>query len=741
MKELDFEGLANYLLGRSMEVITRLLPNGKLRGNEYVCGDLDGGEGDSMRVNTNTGLWAEFNGNEKGGDLISLYAAKNRIGNGEAAKRLAIEYNYDLMKNIAPKKGTSAINVMAPPPEDNSMPNFELTNGNKLTATWEYKDSDGYRLFYVSRYDGPDGKSFMPRCYIGKGQWAAKAWPAPRPLYGLELLKQYPDKPILIVEGEKAADAARLICGHNYVVVTWPNGAKAWAKADWSVLFGRENILICSDADKSGMEAAQGIASLLYGHVGQIKIIDPKDMPAGWDLADNPEWTWKYFVDWARKRLSVFEIQTVIPEIVKPPEAAIIDNSKNLTLNVQVGESDPPPAPSVSTKWVQYGLALTDGRVPVCNINNTIKILNNDPLFNKTIWYDDFHKRIFWTNEKGKTREWRDVDTINLASYMQDVLAMRRLSDEMVYKAVVSYAEKNMRNEPLEWLSSLAWDKKPRLDGFFPNFMGVESTDYTRAAGKNFWISMVARVLRPGVKADNMIILEGKQGRFKSTALNAIGGKFYTECHESVMSKDFYLVLQGKFLIEVSELDAFSRVESNTIKKVVSNQTDRFRTPYGRLAEDYPRQCVFVGTTNDDLYLRDHTGGRRFWPIKIGRIDIKKIEAERDQLFAEAVFRFKADEDWYYMPEEEAEEVQESRRQRDEWEDVVADYVAGQNEVSLKQIALEVLHIEIAKLDIGIQRRIGRILTSLYYSRRNVRHGESVLKRWIKIPPQEDMFE
>jgi len=756
-KELDFEGLGDYLLGISRECVVRWLPGGTLRGKEYVCGDLMGGKGDSLSVNINTGRWSDFATNDRGGDLISLYAAIQHIQQGDAAKQLALEYNYNLGSDTAPK-ARRASPVLIPPPGAASVPNMKTSNFGEPEAYWTYRDFDAYPIFYIARYKGGDrGKTFLPWCYVGNNLWVCKAWPEPRPLYGLDILRKSPKVPVMIVEGEKTADAARLMCGKYYAVITWPNGSKAWQKADWTPLEGRKKILLVPDADRAGVDAMEGIASKLQGHVLEIKIVDVRGMKRGSDLADLPEWIWDDFFVWAKKRAKVFpypevitpeplpevpELTPISPEVVIEPKKSerqvpLIDNSKTVNIDVKIGDSDPSPTPRLRDKWREMGLVLSDSLIPICNINNAIRILENDPHFKVNIWYDQFHQKFFTGDVNGVHHEWADVDNIRATNHIQGELGLRRISDEHVYKAVIHHGHKNKRNEPLEWFKTLVWDEKPRLEEFFHKYMGAKLTEYTKVISKNFWISIVARIYHPGCKADNMIILEGKQGRFKSMALGVIGGKFYIEAHESVMNKDFYMILQGKFLIEVSELDAFSKAESNTIKKVISNQTDRFRMPYGRFAQDFPRQCIFAGTTNESLYLKDHTGGRRFWPIETKRIHVDKIKDDREQLFAEAIVRFKAGEDWYNVPEEETEKVQESRRLHDEWENIIGEYIFGKREITTKQIALDVLHIEAAKLDIGSQRRIGRIMTSYCWDRKTVRVNGIPAKIWMPIDEPE----
>ena len=190
--------------------------------------------------------------------------------------------------------------------------------------------------------------------------------------------------------------------------------------------------------------------------------------------------------------------------------------------------------------------------------------------------------------------------------------------------------------------------------------------------GKNFWISIVARVYCPGCQVDNMIVLEGPQGLKKSSALRVIGGNWFCEQHEAVNGRAFFEVLQGKLLVEISELDAFSRADVTRVKQVVTCVSDRYREPYGHHAKDHPRQCVFVGSTNKDDWNRDETGARRFWPIRCTEIDIDAIASNREQFFAEAVHRFKSKETWWEMPSIETEGEQESRYVEPAWSNLSA---------------------------------------------------------------------
>ena len=203
-------------------------------------------------------------------------------------------------------------------------------------------------------------------------------------------------------------------------------------------------------------------------------------------------------------------------------------------------------------------------------------------------------------------------------------------------------------------------------------YLGVEDTDYSRAVGSRWLISAVARIFQPGAKADCCLILEGLQGIRKSTALRTIAGEYFTDELADLGSKDAAMQTRGVWIIELSELDNLSHAEVARIKAFMSRATDRFRPPYGMRLVESARQCVFAGTVNHGTYLRDETGGRRFWPVVCGRIDVEGLGEVRDQLWAEAKARYQSGCPWWLdTPDlvQLASDQQEARYEGDPWEE------------------------------------------------------------------------
>jgi predicted P-loop ATPase len=371
-------------------------------------------------------------------------------------------------------------------------------------------------------------------------------------------------------------------------------------------------------------------------------------------------------------------------------------------------------------------------------VANVREVLEKHPRFATHFWHDTFHQEMLTTWDCDEPRRWTDVDRLHIADVLQGEMGLISFTPELVEQSVLIIAKKNQRDELADWLRSLRWDAVPRLDAWLSDAAGVPQDEYHTALARNFIISMVARGTRPGCKVDTMPVFEGSQGKGKSTLLSVLGGKFYAELTESLDTKDFMVSIQGRWLVEIAELDAFKKSEVTRIKQVLSSQVDRFRPPYGRHAIDAPRRTVFAGTTNESHYLRDATGARRFWPLIVGHIDLTWLKLNREQLFAEAVERLNDGESWWEMPEEAHHEHAEARREDDSWEPAIADYCIGRSEVSISEVLEGAIRVELAKQGKSEQMRASRILATLGYERRLMRRAGKPVRAWVKGNPAPD---
>ena len=286
-------------------------------------------------------------------------------------------------------------------------------------------------------------------------------------------------------------------------------------------------------------------------------------------------------------------------------------------------------------------------------------------------------------------RPWRDADDVRAAEWLQ-----RRelnVTPLVVSRSVIAVAREVTVHPVRDYLNALVWDGTPRLEDWTCRYLGAPDTAFAKSVGALWMISAVARIFQPGVKADHMLILEGPQGGRKSTALKILAGEdWFTDELPDLGSKDAAMHMQGVWIIEIAELDAIGRAEVSRIKAFLTRTTDRYRPPYGRYTVEVPRQCVFAGTVNPDTYLRDETGNRRFWPVRCGTIDIAALARDRDQLWAEAVARFRAGAIWWLDTPEllaEAAAEQDKRYQADAWDDLISHWLTHETRTVAERVS------------------------------------------------------
>lgn len=382
-----------------------------------------------------------------------------------------------------------------------------------------------------------------------------------------------------------------------------------------------------------------------------------------------------------------------------------------------------------STAWRDL-IAYDNKGKPRGSSGNVLTILESDEQFRGCVAWDAFAGSFFWLRHPPFDlsgpfpREVRDGDECYVGRWLEQAHEVFA-SSETVRSCVAAVARTNEVDALRAYLDSLAWDGRPRLDRVFEQ-LGVADSPYARAVCKRFILSMVARGLMPGCKVDTMLILEGPQGRKKSTALRVLaGGPWFSDSiGHNVEEKDAVLQLGSRWLIEFGEFDRFSRNERGAVKHFVSKQSDRIRPPYGRAMVNWERRCVFVGSTNESDYLDDPTGDRRYHPVTVVRdVNVAALAKHRDQLFAEACVLVKAHLDatdpkssayvagqWWLTADEDALRVVETDRRQivDPWSRALAEWMDG-SPFCTTQEALKRLNIDISKATKRDQMRIADV--------------------------------
>lgn len=450
------------------------------------------------------------------------------------------------------------------------------------------------------------------------------------------------------------------------------------------------------------------------------------------------------------RRISMRDFES----LMKAPKSAAAKKSRRRRADPAVGENDPTEPKNDSgagsggpppRDWRRKLMRGREGE-PLGSLANAIVALRYAPEWDGVIWRDDFgecavvrKKPPIAVAAEGK---WENLHDILTTDWLQRHSI--GVSVQITAMAVEAVAHDRRFHPVREYLSALEWDGGARLDRWLETYLGAEldptASDseadtapgasgrarYLREIGAKWMISAVARVFQPGCKVDCMLILEGQQGTRKSTALKTLGHRWFTDEIAEMGSKDSSMQMHGKWIIEVGELESMTKAEVGSVKAFVSRPCDRYRPPYASRLVEMPRQCVFAGSVNGGSYLRDETGGRRFWPVACTTIALEDLVRDRDQLWAEAMFRYTEGATWWIENAEtaaQAELEQEDRYRGDVWDSAVHTYIEYRPEVSIDSIlGPECLGIEIGRQSQSDYNRVSAILRAA---------------GWKKIRPQK----
>lgn len=341
-------------------------------------------------------------------------------------------------------------------------------------------------------------------------------------------------------------------------------------------------------------------------------------------------------------------------------------------------------APAGNADWRQQ-LKITEKGGIAQTIENVVIILRHDPKLAGRIAVNEMEHNIVtlsslpWRQVKSPS-QWTDADDAALRYYLERFYGIS--GKDRIFDAVNVVAQEGSFHPVREYLDSCAWDGLPRVETLLIDYLGAEDSPYTRAVTRKALVAAVARIYRPGCKFDYMLTLRGRQGLGKSALIARLGGKWFSDTFTTMQGKDAYEQVMGVWIMEVGELAGMRKAEAETIKLYISKQVDRFRPAYGRRLQEFPRQCIFVATTNETQFLRDATGNRRFWVVDTPGTPTHSIWDELTpetvrQIWGEAVELYKAGEE-LFLPrelEDAAREIQDLYEEENPRAGLVADYL------------------------------------------------------------------
>lgn len=435
------------------------------------------------------------------------------------------------------------------------------------------------------------------------------------------------------------------------------------------------------------------------------------------------------------------------PVGAEQPDAAYPTGSLAAANDVNPGEGRKPGV-GVEASW-QDQLRRTEGGGLQPELANAYLILKHSPEWRGVLAYNRFAERIEKLKPPpvpdGETGAWSDVDASKALVWLQLVWGLRLRSSSIADEAARMVAWDNSYHPVREWLDALPeWDGVPRLERLMLDAFGADDNEYTRHIGKSLLVSAVARVLKPGCKVDEMVVLEGAQGLGKSTCIAELfGPAWYLETSEAPTTKDFYVVMQGNWVVEIGEMQSFSKADINQVKMAITRRDDKYRAPYERHGTSHPRQCIFIGTTNADTYLSDPTGARRFLPVLCRQADVGYVRFIRLELWAEALALFRSGFRWWDYPKDLARQEQDARYVEDAWEEAVLDYLNGKapssyypagqvgqmDEVTVMHLLKYALQMDMARMNKPEQRRVADILRRLGWEKQKLQRVPGTAER------------
>lgn len=439
------------------------------------------------------------------------------------------------------------------------------------------------------------------------------------------------------------------------------------------------------------------------------------------------------------------------PSFVSPELEPSSTHAPDEQVPLEAYEADFPAIRDVDdTDWESMLIHDSHGQLKATSLKNKILLLTYNENLKNIFAYNQFHQNIYivecppWEKEHlFKVHAMDDLDITMCASEFENY----RLSPDVTntFKAMQVAANHNSFNPAQRYFNGLKWDGRERLKSWLSYYLGCEEEDpkYLEFVGKKWMTAAVKRVFEVGCKFDHVLVMEGPQGKGKSTLLQELATfgfddeeSYFTDgvTLTAIQDKDTVMKLQGNIIVELAELVGMNKRGTEEIKRWITLQKDVCRLPYARTMGDFPRQFVLAGTTNDYEYLQDPSGNRRFWPCKVGRIDMHALKVEKDQLWAEAVYLYRNGYPIWTSEEEHklAEKEQSKRILSDSWEDKIIEAVSNLNITFKTEEVMVQAGLTMRERDNAAARRIGNILKLNGYENKIRSRGGKSVRLWGK---------
>jgi putative DNA primase/helicase len=549
---------------------------------------------------------------------------------------------------------------------------------------------------------------------------------------------------VLVAVGYAPARSIRMAVKERYVVVVaFDAGNLAPVARSLRKRYPQAHILFAADDDREtegnpGLSKARTAAAGAGGSEGRASVVIPVFAVTAPGLVDFNDLHCTDGLDVVARQLDV-----AIAAALDRPSDAVVDAAPPSRPPSPPGRSDgrPPPDDDWQSKLRR------DQKGILSSLLNCALILTHDPAIAGVIAKNEFSEAIEKVRappyEFGEIGEWTDLDDSRLSMWIEEHYAFSPKAMDLM-SAVLEVADRHRFHPLRDWLSGLKHDGVPRLREWMIDWLGAPSTEYTRLVSQKFLVMAVARIMKPGCKADNVTILEGRQGLQKSSALKALAGEqYFTDTPIKFGDKETYLLMQGMWLIEMAELDSLSKSEASQSKQFFGQTENHYRPWYAKRPIRVKRQCLFSGSVNDAQYLKDDTGNRRYWPVKCSDIKLPAISAGREQLFAEAVVAYLAGVPWWVLEDERHlfEDEQEERYVGDAYIQRIAAFLDSDKERNEKRWSMDYILEHALKLDMSKwsrseQMRVGHCLRKLGMERkRSNKPGPRGSREWFYVWP------